>query len=294
MTKIIYFALQPLILLCVIAYWLMNPESPATYPVAIIGTQIVLGVLEHWRPARTDWVIHAKQKLQNILAVLVLATLGVFVALFYANTLAQPLTELRESLGVDIWPHNWPVLVQLFMVFFLAEFMWYWMHRAEHRWHFVWRISGHGAHHAFKKLNALNFGLNHPLELFFLTLPSALIELFFGVGVAAAGATILTVTQASIAHANVSLNTRGIGWLFTTNRYHIRHHSVVLEQSNTNYGCAAIVWDRLFGTFVDSSVDEAGTGPTEPSMWQKFLMPWIEPADTAIAPGHSEPQTNRA
>lgn len=294
MTQIIYFALQPLILICVIAYWLMNPESPATYPIAIIGTQLVLGVLEHWRPARTNWVIHAGQKLQNILAVLVLATLGVFVGLFYANTLAQPLTELRESLGVDIWPHHWPVLVQLFMVFFLAEFMWYWMHRAEHRWHLVWRVSGHGAHHAFKKLNALNFGLNHPLELFFLTLPSALIELFFGVGIAAAGATILTVTQASIAHANLSLNTRGIGWLFTTNRYHIRHHSAVLEQSNTNYGCAAIVWDRLFGTFVDSAIEEAGTGPTEPSMWQKFLMPWIEPPDTAIAPNHSEPRTNRA
>ena len=70
-------------------------------------------------------------------------------------------------MGLDIWPHSWPLIAQVFLVFFSSELIWYWIHRAEHRWHFVWRVSGHGAHHSFKKLNALNFGLNHPLELFF-------------------------------------------------------------------------------------------------------------------------------
>jgi sterol desaturase/sphingolipid hydroxylase (fatty acid hydroxylase superfamily) len=80
----------------------------------------------------------------------------------------------------------------------------------------VWRVSGHGAHHSFKKLGALNFGLNHPLELFFLLLPSALMELTFGIGAATAGAAILLITQASIAHANTAMNTRWIGLVFTT------------------------------------------------------------------------------
>ena len=43
--------------------------------------------------------------------------------------------------------------------------------------------------------------------------------------------------------------------------------------------------DRVFKTFLDKTIDEAGTGPTEPSMRGKFLMPFIEPEDTAIAPG---------
>ena len=106
-----------------------------------------------------------------------------------------------------------------------------------------------------------------------------------GTGAAAAGAAILTVTQASIAHANIALNTRWIGLLFTTNKYHICHHSVVLEESNTNYGCSAIIWDRVFKTFLDKTTGEAGTGATEPTMWGKFLMPFKEPEDTAIAPG---------
>jgi len=58
----------------------------------------------------------------------------------------------------------------------------------------------------------------------------------------------------------------------------------VLDESNTNYGCAAILWDRMFGTFADAPTRETGTGPTEPSLWGKFLMPIKEPADTQIAP----------
>ncbi len=58
-----------------------------------------------------------------------------------------------------------------------------------------------------------------------------------------------------------------------------------MAESNTNYGCSAIVWDRLFGTFADSRTAEAGIGPTEPTLWQKFLMPVREPLDSKIAPG---------
>lgn len=160
----------------------------------------------------------------------------------------------------------------------------YWIHRAEHRWYFVWRVSGHGAHHSFKKLNALNFGLNHPLELFFLAIPAALMEVIFGVELAAVGASILLVTQASIVHSNLNMSSKWVDWVFTTNRHHIRHHSVVLEDSNINYGCGTLIWDRVFGTFIDSSTRECGVGPTEPTLVQKLFMPVREPSDTAVAP----------
>ena len=115
-------------------------------------------------------------------------------------------------------------------------------------------------------------------------LPTALLALLFGIDDPTEGASLLLLTVASVAHANLDLNSRVIGWLFTTNRHHIHHHSVVLEESNTNYGCAAIVWDRLFGTFADAQTAETGTGPTEPSLWAKFLMPFVEPEDTSTAP----------
>jgi sterol desaturase/sphingolipid hydroxylase (fatty acid hydroxylase superfamily) len=75
-----------------------------------------------------------------------------------------------------------------------------------------------------------------------------------------------------------------IGFLFTTNAWHIRHHSANRAESNANYGCAAIVWDRVFGTFGDSGIREAGIGAREPSTMEKLLMPVREPYGSAIAP----------
>ena len=282
--KLVHYALQPAAIALLLWYWVQNPDNALVFPVVLITLHVVLGTLERLMPARPGWIISGRQLLINIGLVLIL-TIGVgVVGDLYNQLLKAPLSGLRASLHLDFWPHQWPLLAQLCLVFFASEFIWYWFHRAEHRWQLVWRISGHGAHHSFKRLGALNFGLNHPLEFFLLVLPAALIELTFGVGSAAAGAAVLGVAQASIAHSNLDLNTKVVGWLFTTNRYHIHHHSMVLAESNTNYGCSAIVWDRLFGTFADADTVEAGTGPTEPSLWQKFIMPVREPVDTAIAP----------
>lgn len=282
--RIVKYALQPLAIVWVLGYWMLNRGDPSVFLITIGGLHLVLGVLERLMPARPGWLPHGRELLLNIALVIALTTAFGYVALVYDDLLREPLAALREQLNLDIWPHGWPLLVQVALVFLFSEFIWYWFHRAEHRWSLFWRVSGHGVHHSFKHLNALNFGLNHPFEIFVLVLPAALVELTFGVGPAAFGAALLTTAQASIAHANLDLNARGIGWLFTTNRYHISHHSVVLEESNTNYGCSTILWDRVFGTFHDAPTVEAGTGPTEPTLMQKAVMPFREPADTAIAP----------
>lgn len=282
--RAVKFGLQPLVLIAIIWFCLRDAGNPINFVVCIGALHLLLAVLETWIPARPGWRISGGQQLRNLLLVIVLVSAAGLVSELYAQTLQGPLQALRQSLSLDIWPHHWPLLVQVFMVFFASEFIWYWVHRAEHRWQPVWRLSGHGAHHSFKRLGALNFGLNHPLELFLITLPTALVELTFGVGSAALIAAILGTAQASMAHCNLDLNTRVVGWLFTTNRFHIHHHSMVLSESNTNYGCAAIVWDRVFGTFADAPTREAGTGPSEPTLWQKFVMPIREPADTAVAP----------
>jgi sterol desaturase/sphingolipid hydroxylase (fatty acid hydroxylase superfamily) len=287
MKKIIKYALHPLILLSVLTAWSLYPDEPILYLIVLLSVQLLLGTLEYWIPARPEWVVHAKEKLAGVAIVLILIIAAIAVAELYGSILADPLANLRSSLHLDFWPHDWPLIIQLFMAFTLSEFIWYGIHRAEHRWYLVWRISGHGAHHSFKRLNALNFGLNHPLELFFLAVPPAVIELLFGVGAPAAGAAILVGIQASIVHSNLSLSTKGIGLFFTTNKYHLRHHSIVLDESNTNYGCATILWDRIFGSFVDSDTKECGVGPTEPTLTEKLMMPLREPSDVSIAPSQN-------
>ena len=94
-----------------------------------------------------------------------------------AATVNAALSELREKLGLDTWPTHWPLAAQAVLALFCSEFIWYWLHRAEHASPWLWRLSAHGSHHAFQNLGAINAGANHPLEILVLALPSAIVEL---------------------------------------------------------------------------------------------------------------------
>ena len=164
--KFIQYALHPVILISVLSAWLLI-DSPFIFFGTIIGLHVVLGTLEYVRPARQAWVSPALNKLSALVLVVMLFVASTMVGVLYDNQLLGPLSQVSGLLGLNFWPHSWPLLVQAFMIFLASESIWYWIHRAEHKWNVVWRLSGHGAHHSFKQLNALNFGLNHPLELFF-------------------------------------------------------------------------------------------------------------------------------
>ena len=289
MRQLLRYALQPALLTSSVVLWNAWPTSETVLPITLLASLLLLMILESRWPARPEWSVEWRERATQIAAYLVLGGGLTMLAELYPYFLAEPLLELRTSWNVDVWPHEWPGVVQLFLVFFASDFILYWIHRAMHRWAVVWRLTGHGPHHAFKKLGALNSGLNHPLELAWLALPVAAIELVFGIGAPAAGAAVLVGVQAAIAHTNLDLNSAVIGWLFTTNRHHIHHHSVIIDESNTNYGCSAILWDRLFGTFADAPTAETGTGPTEPGWMGKFLMPFVEPSDTEAAPRRATP-----
>ena len=285
LAKIVFWTLQPVLIVAVLTIWFAEPDNAALFGLAFLTVHLFIGFLEYQIPARPEWRHSMREKIGVVLIVVFTFLIaGETASSVYEAYLTEPLETLRMALNLDIWPHHWPVIGQVFLVFFSSEFIWYWLHRAEHRWPVAWRLSGHGAHHAFKKLNAINAGANHPIEYFWLVLPTIFIELLFGVGVAAYGAILLTIVQTAIVHSNLRLNAKFIGFMFTTNAWHIRHHSANRAESNTNYGCAAIVWDRVFGTFGDSGIREAGIGTREPSTMEKFLMPVREPHGSTIAP----------
>lgn len=284
MPRLLYFGLQPLLLIAVVAFFLRDPQNPFGFLVVLVTLQLALFALERLWPGRKHWLQPAPEKLRNLAIVCVGLACSIFVGTLYAIYLSEPLSVIRANLALDVWPGQWPLPIQILLSAMLSELLWYWLHRGEHRYALMWRLTAHGAHHSFKRLEAINFGTNHPFEYVVLVLPGFLMEVLFGAGLAAAGGTLLVATQASIVHSNLALNSKGIDWLFTTNKNHIRHHSAILEQSNTNYGCAIICWDRLFGTYAYGDTLEAGIGPQEPTLLEKLLMPWREPATSEIAP----------
>jgi len=263
-------------------WWWLDGHELAILP-ALALTLLGASLLERWFPARPDW--HQSGVERTHLAGLYLLTfvlLGM-MSQGYEGLLQPAFQPLREDLGTRLWPHTWPLLVQGLILFFASDFIYYWIHRAIHRSALLWRLSGHGFHHAFHNLHAINVNATHPFEIVSLALPMVLLAALFGAPSAAVGAAfVLLACNATLAHANVGMNTPVLAWFFTHSNHHRRHHSNEFETSNTNYACNAIVWDRLFGTYSEAAVQQTGIGPVQPRIRDMFLLPFREPgtADT--------------
>lgn len=287
---------HPLLLGGAYLIWLAMGRGGEAMIVAFIAAFAVLMVLE-WRvPAMPEWRLRPGQR--AALAGLYVMTFALFAAFtaIYEATFVQPLVAVRGALGLG-WPDGLPVLAQVLLLFFASDFIYYWIHRAIHRWGFLWKASGHGFHHAFQNLHALNVGANHPFELVMLTLPMVLVATVFGApGEIVAGATLLVSVNAASAHANVRMDAPVFSWVFTSANQHRRHHSSEFAVSNTNFGCNVILWDRLFGTFSKGDVQQTGIGPSEPTLGQKFMLPFREPpyADTVATRARRGPDDQPA
>jgi sterol desaturase/sphingolipid hydroxylase (fatty acid hydroxylase superfamily) len=146
---------------------------------------------------------------------------------------------------------------------FAIEFIGYWLHRIQHRFMFFWRI--HATHHHITKMSVARADRTHPLEFLGLNLGAAVALAFLGASPEVVGVVLVfRMTTAYTNHCNLPLTSGIFGWLFNTAELHQLHHSCVYAESNTNYGCTVILWDRIFGTYSDkSAIERVGNGTGE-------------------------------
>lgn len=133
----------------------------------------------------------------------------------------------------------------------------YWQHRIFHTHPVLWRL--HRVHHTdigFDTTTALRF---HPFEIFLSILIKAAFILFFGVP---ASAIILFEVVLNFAalfhHGNFSLpqkiEEKLNKWIVTPD-YHRIHHSVYMNETNSNYAFFLSIWDRTFKSHNATSKD---------------------------------------
>lgn len=258
-------------------WWTLGANDIAM--LATLASVLAMSMLLEWLvPAEPAWRLSLGATLRLAgLYLLGLILTGMLIA-SYESLLPAVLAGGRERIGAAVWPAGWPLLAQALLLYFASDFIYYWIHRAIHRWPLLWRMSGHGFHHGFQNLHAINAGVSHPFELVPLALPLVLLAVVSGApGEAVNMAGILLLSNATLAHANVRMETPLFSALFTCSDQHRRHHSAVFEDSNTNYACNAILWDRVFGTYSRGPVLQTGIGPTQPPLWRMFLLPFAEP-----------------
>ena len=183
------------------------------------------------------------------------------LGLLAVDTLVVRLLVPASAVGVAVAAesHGWglahwlavPAWLAIPMAVVLLDLTIYFQHVAFHAVPALWRL--HRVHHADLDFDVTTGTRFHPIEI----LLSAGIKL---AAVAAIGAPpvavlvfeVLLNATAMFNHANAGLPARVdavLRWLVVTPDMHRVHHSILPQETNTNFGFNLPWWDRLFGTY---------------------------------------------
>ncbi|MBL4906541.1 MAG: sterol desaturase family protein, partial [Sneathiella sp.] len=146
-----------------------------------------------------------------------------------------------------LWPHDWPVILQVILMVILAEFPRYWLHRGFHKYSALWRF--HAVHHSSHKLYWLNVGRFHPVDkaaqFMVDALPFALLGLSPDV---LAAYLVFYAINGFFQHSNCSIRLGFLNYIVSGPELHRWHHSKVPKESDHNFGNNLILWDVIFRT----------------------------------------------
>ncbi len=145
---------------------------------------------------------------------------------------------------------EWPSVVQGLTGWFIGTFVFYWWHRGRHKVDLFWRVF-HQVHHSASRIEVLTSFYKHPLEMAANSILSGAI-MFPLLGASTEGAAWFNVFAAVgeyFYHANLR-TPHWFGYLIQRPEHHSIHHQDGVH--DFNYGDITW-WDRLFGTFKDTS-----------------------------------------
>lgn len=215
---------------------------------AFIGVMATMALWELLAPRRPQ-AIGRLQRWPSNLGIVVFNTLWLRLTFPIA---AVGVALVAESSGWGLLPAldlpAWAAVVVAVVALDLAI---YFQHVLFHAVPTLWRL--HRMHHADLEFDVTTGARFHPIEI----LISMGIK--FGV-IAALGAPAVAVlifevllnATSMFNHGNVRMIPaldRALRWIVVTPDMHRVHHSVLRQETNSNYGFSLPWWDRLFGTY---------------------------------------------
>jgi sterol desaturase/sphingolipid hydroxylase (fatty acid hydroxylase superfamily)/Spy/CpxP family protein refolding chaperone len=193
---------------------------------------------------------------------------------------AYPSKEVAASVGVDVGRHLTGLLTKVPFVaafawiasfqvttltmnkawhwvalFFGVEFTYYWLHRFSHEIRWFW--ASHSVHHSSNHYNlpaALRLGWTNVLSgLQLIWVPLILIG--FPVQYVFGMLALNLIYQYWLHTEAIGKLWKPLEWAFNTPSHHRVHHARNGEYLDANYGGVLIVFDRLFGTFIEERAE---------------------------------------
>lgn len=180
--------------------------------------------------------------------------------------------ELSNHVALNV--ASWPSWSQLLLLFVVADFLQWNIHRLLHRVPWLWEF--HKVHHSVEEMGFAAHLRYHWMETIVYKslqyVPLAMIGFglddFFIVH-------IISVAIGHFNHANLNISWGPLRYLFNSPNMHIWHHAMHLPvgKISVNYGISLSIWDYLFGTawMPGSGRDEALGFEGVKNFPQKFI-----------------------
>lgn len=170
--------------------------------------------------------------------------------LAYAYTIQN--ININLYLNLNLWEVNLATPKGIWswvFAFFFFDFIYYLFHRYSHKVNFLW--SAHIVHHSSERYN-LSVALRQSMLQGFYSIPFYLFGAFLGIPLS-----IFITSRAIITIYQFWIHTReikklGILELFlNTPSHHRVHHSRQQKYMDKNHAGVFILWDKLFGTYME-------------------------------------------
>lgn len=165
----------------------------------------------------------------------------------------------------SLWDLSGAGLAALPIALLVTTFVGYWLHRAEHKFVWLWRIT-HQLHHSAERVDMLGAYFTHPLEVVFKVSVSTLIA-SWGLGVTPMTASAVGVIVALLSqfqHLNVN-TPQWLGFIVQRPESHCVHHQRNVEGRNFS---ELPLWDLLFGTFSNPKTFTGDVGLDTTGDWR--------------------------
>lgn len=181
--------------------------------------------------------------------------LYVMTALFMAMAF-EPLSALAIRWGSSAgWgglaATDWPSPVKVVLGVLLMDWYQYLLHVGSHYVPWWWRL--HKIHHSDTRMDASTSVRHHPLEVLVNGFVLVLLLAVSGVPVYSILLyTFLQLLHGLFCHANLALPVgvdRWLRWFIVTPDMHAVHHSIRMDEGNSNFGMVFPWWDRMFRSY---------------------------------------------
>ena len=235
--------------------------KPVFIAVPFFAALIALEALYDWRKQANEY--EAKDTWTNIAVGFVSLFWGGIFGLLTAYVYQFSYELAPFKLPADVW-WSWVLLV------FLDDFAYYWFHRVSHESRFFWNF--HVVHHSSEHYNLsvavrqswfgnlVNWLFYFPLMI--IGFAPWMFALVHG----------LNLLYQFWIHTKFIKRLGFLEYILNTPSHHRVHHAVNEPYLDKNYGGIFIIWDRLFGTFVEES-EEPRYGVIKPIQSYNWL--WI-------------------